>query len=156
MLLYNTINMRLNQLSLSYMNIASFPSLVQWQAENLRHKMLSNCCRSSVLHLLFDSLQAHHWKTQNWHAGHDQLLSKSDFGQFFMGFNDLKQELYKCITLWKPIPFNKVFNLLLLFLWRVFLSTNFLLRVCVWACVWCLCVYVLINFIGEWFDVVSA
>ena len=33
--------------------------------------------------------------------------------------------------LWKPISFNKVSNLLLLFLWRIFLSTNFLLRACV-------------------------
>ena len=52
--------------------------------------------------------------------------------------------------LWKPISFNKVFNLLLLFLWRIFLITNFLPCACVcghvWArmralvCVWCVCV----------------
>ena len=71
--------------------------------------------------------------------------------------------------LWKPISFNKVYNLLLLFLWCIFLSTSFILHscVCLCMCVWvwvCLCVFVcvcahvhvLINLIGEWFDVVSA
>ena len=33
--------------------------------------------------------------------------------------------------LWKPISCNKVSNLLLLFLWRIFFGANFLLRVCV-------------------------
>ena len=57
--------------------------------------------------------------------------------------------------LWKPISFNNVSKLLLLFLWRISLCTNFLLRarVCMHECVrartrararvcvvWCVCV----------------
>ena len=33
--------------------------------------------------------------------------------------------------LWNPISFNKVFDLLLLFLWRIVVRVNFLLRACV-------------------------
>ena len=72
--------------------------------------------------------------------------------------------------LWKPISFNKVSNFLLLFLWR-FSSVQILYYVlvcvcmhacmCVHMCLWCVCecvcvhLHVSINFIGEWFDVLS-
>ena len=43
--------------------------------------------------------------------------------------------------LWNPISFNKVSKFLPLFLWRIFLSTNFLLRARVRACTRaCVCV----------------
>ena len=54
--------------------------------------------------------------------------------------------------LWKPISFHKVSNLLLLFIWRIFLSTNFLLRahVCVRACAhMCVCVCVCVCVVYE-------